>query len=400
MRVGDRLYAQRAEYEFHRALARRFSRVRIHPKVYQETSRHYELFKEIYTTPIECGKMDVVPMPDYSSFRRWPPPLYRMRCGAEWVKILRHSLTAVNYALIYAPSTLGLAGAIAAARRNMPFILYIGGEWGTFNRRESGSGSFQGWPGWLRRVFWRGQRGWMTRRAYAIVARNPAEVAELQAEGYDVHYIRGNNSIRKSEVFQRSDSCHGEKASILTVGTLTPNKNFVIVLKALREALDRDPGCPLQLVHVGARYRGELERVRRVVTTLELGEKVEFKGFLTGRALLEEFRKADLFIHASHSEGYPRVITEAQSQGLPVIATAVDGILARHKDERDVLLVGTPDAEELGAAIRRVVGEGALRRQLIARGYRTVAREFHRPDPAKVIERLLRAVPIGSTSER
>jgi glycosyltransferase involved in cell wall biosynthesis len=80
-------------------------------------------------------------------------------------------------------------------------------------------------------------------------------------------------------------------------------------------------------------------------------------------------------------EGVPRVLLESMSAGLPIVTTRVSGIPSLVTHEANGLLVETaavtgsdrdgvpPDA--IAGAIARIVGDGKLRRTLIANGYAT-----------------------------
>ena len=73
--------------------------------------------------------------------------------------------------------------------------------------------------------------------------------------------------------------------------------------------------------------------------------KVEFKGAMPHREVLEYYRKnhIDLFIHASRSEGGPVVIMEAASFAIPVISTKVGAVDERIPQEWIIPVEATPD---------------------------------------------------------
>ena len=73
--------------------------------------------------------------------------------------------------------------------------------------------------------------------------------------------------------------------------------------------------------------------------------KVEFKGAMPHREVLEYYRKnhIDLFIHASRSEGGPVVIMEAASFAIPVISTKVGAVDEMIPQEWIIPVEATPD---------------------------------------------------------
>ena len=83
-------------------------------------------------------------------------------------------------------------------------------------------------------------------------------------------------------------------------------------------------GLNLELVMLGdGKYRGQLEQQ---VQSLGIGDKVKFLGALpAGKAVYEQFDKADLYVLPSRQEGLPRSIIEAMARGLPCIGSTVGG---------------------------------------------------------------------------
>ncbi len=53
---------------------------------------------------------------------------------------------------------------------------------------------------------------------------------------------------------------------------------------------------------------------------------VRFAGPLTGAELAASYAAADLLVLPSRAETYGMVVTEALARGIPVLATAVDGV--------------------------------------------------------------------------
>lgn len=84
----------------------------------------------------------------------------------------------------------------------------------------------------------------------------------------------------------------------------------------------------------------------------------------------------DAFVLCSRSEGFPLSILEAQSAGLPVVASAVGGIPEAVLDGETGLLHAPADAPSLATALRRLAGEASLRQQLCEGAGRRLAAEF------------------------
>ncbi len=105
------------------------------------------------------------------------------------------------------------------------------------------------------------------------------------------------------------------------VGRLIPIKGCDVLLRALHRL--QESGHRQWI----ARIIGdgpEAEPLRTLRDELELGERVEFVGYVDQAArLLSGF---DVYVMSSRSEGTPIALLEAMGAGLPIVATAVGGV--------------------------------------------------------------------------
>ncbi|HEV7685678.1 MAG TPA: glycosyltransferase family 4 protein [Acidimicrobiia bacterium] len=96
----------------------------------------------------------------------------------------------------------------------------------------------------------------------------------------------------------------------------------------------------------------------------------------------------DVYVLASHREGFPRSAMEAAASGLPIVATDIRGCREVVDHERTGLLVPARDAAVLEAAIERLAGDAATRRRLGGAAAAKARDEF---DQRRVIARTLEA---------
>ena len=164
---------------------------------------------------------------------------------------------------------------------------------------------------------------------------------------------------------------------ILSVGRAVDKKGFDDLLQALALL---PPARHWRLVHVGG---GPLVKpLERLARKLGIGERVQWLGPQAQAAVLEAYRRADVFVLPCRvsgdgdRDGLPNVLLEAQSQRVPCISTRVSGIPELIVDEETGLLVEPRAPAELARALDRLITAPALRRRLGDAGFARTTSAF------------------------
>ena len=171
------------------------------------------------------------------------------------------------------------------------------------------------------------------------------------------------------------DAAH--PVGLLCVGRAVDKKGLDDLLHALAE-LPRD--LHWRLVHVGGGPL--LPALADLARSLKLAERVQWQGAQAHAAVLDAYRKADIFVLASRvspdgdRDGLPNVLLEAQSQRLACVATSVSGIPELIEDGRTGLLVEPRTPKALARALARLIGDPALRRALGDAGFARTTTDF------------------------
>ena len=128
---------------------------------------------------------------------------------------------------------------------------------------------------------------------------------------------------------------------------------------------------------------------------LGVADRVRCLGPVPLERLLPLYRDYDVFVLPTlPGEGIPRVLLEAMTAGVPVVTTRVAGIPSLIKHEVNGLLVETPPAAAVAAAISRVVHDAGLRRRLIANGYETARGFTLEAQAARILSEVSARLPI------
>ena len=160
---------------------------------------------------------------------------------------------------------------------------------------------------------------------------------------------------------------------VLALGNLEPRKNLTTLLQAfarLRQSAEVDP--EIQLVLAGA--RGWLDKpIYRTVRSLGLENVVCFPGFIEDDDLPAVYHGAAVFVFPSLYEGFGLPVIEAMACGVPVISSNTSSM--PEVAGGAAMLVDPLDADQMAAAIVRVLGDEGLRDGLRQQGIAR-ARQF------------------------
>jgi glycosyltransferase involved in cell wall biosynthesis len=101
--------------------------------------------------------------------------------------------------------------------------------------------------------------------------------------------------------------------------------------------------------------------LREYAHSLNLDQKVTFTGALQHHLVNELYEKAYVAVHPSYAEGFPLVVLEAMSHGLPVIASDIPGMRDAVIDGWNGFLYKPGDVPALESHIRTIARDASLR---------------------------------------
>ena len=155
---------------------------------------------------------------------------------------------------------------------------------------------------------------------------------------------------------------------ILYTGNIKPHKNIDRLIEAY--SLLRSRGFEhVKLLIIGDEI-SKYPNLRRLVHRFQLHQHVRFLGFVSDATLAVLYRLAAVFVFPSLYEGFGLPPLEAMALGAPVITSNVSSLPEVVGDA--AVLIDPTDAGALADAMARVLGDDALRAELIRRGHERV----------------------------
>ena len=287
-----------------------------------------------------------VPIPGY--------PLLRL--GLPAGRTLRRLWTADRPDLVHVVTEgpLGASAVTTARRLRLPVTSSFHTNFHSYTRHY-------GLPPLARLVLW-----WL-RRVHNRTQRTFAPTVELGEElkGMGFHNLallsRGVDTwqfhpVRRSVVLRANWGVSPDDPVVIHVGRMAAEKNYPLLFRAFAAMREANPRCRFVLVGDGP-LRKRLQR--------EHPECV-FTGFISRSELARHFASADVYIHASLTETFGNVLTEAMASGLAV--AGFDYAAARQFVEhgRNGLVVPCDQPGALVEAAALLAGDDLLRAQLRA----------------------------------
>ena len=155
---------------------------------------------------------------------------------------------------------------------------------------------------------------------------------------------------------------------LLYSGNIKPHKNIDRLIEAF--AILHGRGVTNAKLLILGDEISKYPNLRRMVHRFQLHQHVRFLGFVPDATLAALYRLADLFVFPSLYEGFGLPPLEAMAAGTPVITSNVSSLPEVVGDA--AILIDPTDAGAIADAMARVLGDAALRAELIRRGHERV----------------------------
>ena len=185
--------------------------------------------------------------------------------------------------------------------------------------------------------------------ANSVVCQSNLMAKDLKNFGFNKDGIIINNPLPQNKQFQLKEIKQKSKKGFLFVGSISKKKNVDLLIDSYIQYRSLGGSLPLTIVGDGE----YLIALKKRVTQLKV-DKIKFTGMLKDQALIAHYAEAKGLVLTSSYEGFPNVVLEAVSFGLPFIAyDGISGVTDIHKYCRGFDLVSEYSASAYSESMLR-----------------------------------------------
>lgn len=302
---------------------------------------------------LEKPKLRVIPI----SLKK----IYYMK---NWFLFIRESRNA--YVILHMPTALHLFPIIYFINRvSVSSCIYIGNDyfsyWKNFGHQKSV----------LWRFFYLYAHEYPAKIVDFVICRGVSlknRMALINKKSYQTVPVSNSFALSNELV----SVAYIKNESILFIGKVVWDKGLKYLIDGFKSFCEivYQANCEkkwkLEIVGYGA----DFEQVRSYVQSLNLEDAIIFHGYIDEKSKLEQiWKRAMVLVMPSHHhpEGVPRVIDEALSYGVPVIATKVGGVLEEFADG-EVYLIKPADSLAIRDALERICQDEKFSEEMVYKG--------------------------------
>ena len=307
-------------------------------------SRPSRLYDELRDRGLEVHGEGRLIAYSWRALRVPPGPRTRIASQPRYLRAFRATLRRVSPAIVHANSLFTLAEALAARAAGLPVVYHV---------HEMVPESW---------------KGTVARRVGFWTSREVIAVSEASADRLALPGRRPRIVHEAAPIPSEAPSHEGKGPTVVgTVGVISRRKGSDVFIDAARFVRDTAPEVELRMLGAPTDVLDAKWAQRELARAAELG--------ITHVPLADvqrELRDWDVFVLPSRFDPFPISVLEAMGAGLPVVASAVDGLREQVTPDTGIL-VPPEDPKALAEAIlelhrdperRAALGRGARRRVL------------------------------------
>jgi glycosyltransferase involved in cell wall biosynthesis len=173
--------------------------------------------------------------------------------------------------------------------------------------------------------------------------------------------------ISNSDIYSNIKKLDKKNIKIIRVCWLLPSKGLEHLIDSIKLLRNKKYNVKLSIIgsERDTNYKNELINY---IDKSGLIDNVELLGWKSSKEISEYFKKYDIHVISSLSEGTPRVILESLSKSIPLVTTKVGGISSMLKNNHDCLMVDPGNSLQIASAVEKIINDEDLRESIIRNG--------------------------------
>lgn len=219
---------------------------------------------------------------------------------------------------------------------------------------------------------------------YIVLASNIKN--QLQEWGVKAPIFIGTTKVDNRMIENHDDNSRdGNIRNIMYLGRVETEKGIYIALDVFAKLQKSHSELSFAVVGNGT----ELERAKSYAAEKGINS-ITFTGALTGKELIKQYEKADLYIFTSYHEGMPTTVLEAMCFGLPIVTRPVGGLVDFFEDEKMGAIVDSLNADDFVPPINKLLSDQLLVKEISNYNSRYGQEHFLASKVAVNIERIIK----------
>ena len=161
-----------------------------------------------------------------------------------------------------------------------------------------------------------------------------------------------------------------EEVSLLSIGRLSEEKGFDLLIRAIAYLRKRGVKCNLCIIGEGPQQKS----LEHIIRQLDLQDAVLLSGYRN-----DAFRFIPLFhmyVLSSHTEGLPITVLEAMHMGIPIAATRVGGVPEVLENGDAGFLFSSNEPKTIASELAAIISDQNRRDQIVTKAKSLAAEKY------------------------
>ena len=185
------------------------------------------------------------------------------------------------------------------------------------------------------------------------VSLNMVEKVKLISanKNYNIKFIPNGVDKYLAETANDFHQKKENKLIIVTVGSLTENKNTILIIEAVNKLIKKGKDITLNIIGDGPQKTA----LESIIKKYQLQNHIHMHGSLESKDVYEIVRRSDMFVLSSFREGRPNVILESMVLGTLVLASRIEGVMEIIENKVSGLLFDPYNCDDLTECINMII---------------------------------------------